>query len=202
MDCPACGSSNIITGKKWCICDDCGERFSAAEKASDTMVFFFSYSHKEKEICQMVQEAFLQRGHKVWIDQEKIKEGDDWREKIAQGILSSNGVIAFLSRNSVRDPGVCLNELSIAVGVRGGNIKTVLLEREENVRPPSSISHLQWLDMSAWRTEQAKGEESFHVWFRKKMEKLIAVAESPETLTDDATAKNAGTGRHKNRMEK
>lgn len=181
MDCPACGSSNIITGKKWCICDDCGERFSAAEKASDTMVFFFSYSHKEKEICQMVQEAFLQRGHKVWIDQEKIKEGDDWREKIAQGILSSNGVIAFLSRNSVRDPGVCLNELSIAVGVRGGNIKTVLLEREENVRPPSSISHLQWLDMSAWRTEQAKGEESFLVWFRKKMEKLIAVAESPET---------------------
>ena len=166
------------------------------------MVFFFSYSHQEKEICQMVQEAFLQRGHKVWIDQEKIKEGDDWREKIAQGILSSNGVIAFLSRNSVRDPGVCLNELSIAVGVRGGNIKTVLLEREENVRPPSSISHLQWLDMSAWRTEQAKGEESFHAWFRKKMEKLIAVAESPETLTDDATAKNAGTGRHKNRMEK
>ena len=75
MDCPACGSSNIITGKKWCICDDCGERFSAAEKA--------------------------------------------------------------------------------------------------------------------------KGEESFHVWFRKKMEKLIAVAESPETLTDDATAKNAGAGRQK-----
>ena len=29
-----------------------------------------------------------------------------------------------------RDPGVCLDELAIAIGVKGGNIQTVLVESE------------------------------------------------------------------------
>ncbi len=182
LQCPKCGADEIICGKKWCICDSCGERFlsdASAEKRS--LKLFFSYSHQEEEICSKIVEALRKRGHEIWFDREKIRPGNDWREEIANGILSSNGVIAFLSKTSVRDPGVCLNELSIAIGVRGSNIKTVLLEPENNVTPPSSISHIQWLDMSNWREEKAKGTSNFDTWFAKKMEELILTIESNES---------------------
>ncbi len=179
--CPACGSEEILIGKKWCICDECGKRFAApAVDSVEPLKLFFSYSHMEEEICRRILKVFEKRGHKIWFDREKISFGDDWREKIMEGILSSNGVIAFLSKNSVRDPGVCLNELSIAVAVKGGNIQTVLLEPEGITHPPASVSHRQWLDMSRWREELAKGDDSFRLWFDKKIDELLRVVESKE----------------------
>ena len=184
--CPRCGSAEIVPGKRWCICDDCGERFMRiGDKAANSLKLFFSYSHTEAVICEMISKYFTKRGHDVWIDKDRISPGDDWREKIAKGLVESNGVVAFLSERSVRDPGVCLNELSIAVGVRGGNIKTVLLEPEKKVTPPASISHIQWLDMSSWREEYAKGEAHFSEWFRVKMEQLTSIVEAPENLAFD-----------------
>ena len=56
-------------------------------------------------------------------------------------------MLSFLSKHSTRDLGVCLDEIAIAIGVKGGNIQTILVESETEVKPPASISHIQWLDM-------------------------------------------------------
>jgi len=145
------------------------------------MEVFLSYGHPEHEICVLrIVDALRQRGHKPWFDLEKLDTGD-WREKLAEGIGRSDAVVSCLSRHAVREPGVCLDELSIAVGVRGGNIQTILLEPEQVVEPPASLCHLQWLDMSQWREKLSAGEAVFRPWFDAHMARLFEVIESPES---------------------
>ena len=142
---------------------------------------FISYAHVEAEIVNRIFHGLKARGHDVWYDQQNIKHGDDWREKIARGIESSNGVLSFLSREAVKKDGVCLDELAIAVGVKYGNIHTVLLEKEEEVRPPSQLTHRQWLDMSDWQDMLRQGETVFQPWFDSKLADIIRVVESDES---------------------
>ena len=183
ISCVECGAHKIEVQGEICRCMNCGKLFLLPKTAQNfrPMKIFLSYGHPENDICLRIRDALKERGHLPWIDQEKIKQGDDWREKITDGILDSQGVISCLSKHSVREPGVCLDELSIAIGVRGGNIHTILLEREDKVVPPASVCHRQWLDMTSWREKLEAGEEIFKPWFNEKMSQLFEVIESPES---------------------
>ena len=81
-----------------------------------------------------------------------IKPGDDWRYAITKGINESRGVLACLSKHSIRVPGVCLDELRIAVSERSRTVATVILESPESVSPPLSVAHIAPFDLSAWRS--------------------------------------------------
>ena len=98
------------------------------EKAEKNMSVFFSYGHDCEEIVLKIKEDLEKYGFQIWMDRSEIKSGNEWREKITAGILNSDMVVAFLSSHALRKGGVCLNELSIAVGCKYGHIKTVLLE--------------------------------------------------------------------------
>lgn len=181
--CPRCGSNDIFFKGSRCLCGKCGKEFhlTVEEKTIPAMKLFLSYGHPEAVICKRIEQALQARGHSVWFDEEQITHGTDWRERITQGIKDSDGVISCLSKHSVRKPGVCLDELSIAIGVRGGNIKTILLEAEKDVRPPASLCHLQWLDMSRWRIYYEQGEAVFQPWFDQHMSQLFEIIESDES---------------------
>ena len=56
--------------------------------------------------------------------------------------MSSDVVLAGLSKHSTRNPGVCRDEINISIGVKGGNIKTILLEPVDVVAPPAMLSHI------------------------------------------------------------
>lgn len=142
---------------------------------------FISYAHAQDEIVAKIYEGLKKRGHDVWIDESEIKYGDDWREKIANGIESSNGVLSFLSKEAVRENGVCLDELAIAISVKYGNIHTVLLQKEEDVKPPAQLTHRQWLDMSEWKDKLAQGDAVFMLWFQPMLADIIRKIESPES---------------------
>src|ERR1019366_3372148 len=114
-------------------------------------------------------------------DKTEIKFGDEWRRAITDGILQSNRVLSFLSKHSTRDPGVCLDEIAIAIGTKGGNIQTILVESEREVKPPPSISHLQWLDMHDWKERRAAGEVAWEPWYQAKLTEIVAVVESDES---------------------
>lgn len=142
---------------------------------------FLSYGHDECDFRDMICEAIRARGHKVWFDAEQIVFNDSWRQKIEKGILTSDAVIGCLSKYSTRARSVCLDELSIAAGVRGGrNVYTLLLDKEDEVQPPSSVADRQWLDMSEWKTKRAQGDAVFKPWFAAKMQELFNTIESPE----------------------
>ncbi len=138
---------------------------------------FVSYGHTEEAVCGRIVEALRRRGHSVWFDRTHIKGGKDWREEITAGLLESDAVLFMLSRHSVRDPGVCLDEMSIAIGVKGGNYRTILLEPEETVSPPPALTARQWLDMSQWPGHMEDPEDP---WMLEKLAEVIEILESPE----------------------
>ena len=134
LRCPVCGSEDVAERNGKCVCWDCGHRFDspASETASDAgraevpMKIFMSYGHTEEEIVARIKERLEARGHEVWFDQSEIKSGDDWRESIAEGISSSNGVIACLSKHAFREGGVCHDEIDIAVSpAKDGEITAI-----------------------------------------------------------------------------
>lgn len=181
--CPYCRSEYIFFSKKrGCyLCEECGERFDEPLTERSAMRLFFSYGHdKNSVIVELIKAELEKRGHQVWIDKSEIRSGNDWREKITKGILDSDRVISFMSQHSVRRPGVCLDELRIALCVRGADIRTVLLESEGQVNPPASLSSRQWLDMSMWEEKYAQGGEAWYNWFREQMDALCASIESAE----------------------
>ena len=156
------------------------------EPAEESMTLFVSYAHREALICRLIVYALKARGHKVWFDELNIPHGSDWRSEILKGIERSSGVLSMLSRDAVKPGGVCLDELSIAVGVRGGNIRTVLIEQD--VTPPPTIMSRQWLDLTEWQKFRNLGaaDESllknpeFIKWFGEKIRLLIEMLETRE----------------------
>ncbi len=146
------------------------------------MRIFLSYGHDGNEyLIRRIKADLENRGHDVWFDKSEIKFGDEWRRAITDGILQSNRVLSFLSKHSTRDPGVCLDEIAIAIGVKGGNIQTILVESEREVNPPPSISHIQWLDMHDWQEHRATDESAWEPWYQAKLAALVAVVESDES---------------------
>ena len=148
------------------------------------MKIFLSYGHDsnapliEKIKDYLSKDADGNLRHEVWIDTSEIKAGKDWREKITNGILESDVVLAGLSEHSTRIPGVCRDEISISIGVKGGNIKTILLESSDVVAPPAMISHVQWLDMSDWKEHIEEGFES--EYFHEKFRQIAEMVETPD----------------------
>ena len=180
LKCLKCGSEDVFQKQDGsCLCGACGHRFMPQQEPAEfvPMRLFISYGHKESEICRRIYQALKDRGHDPWFDERRICFGNDWRERIANGIEKSGSVVACLSQYSTREKGVCLDELAISVGVKGGNIVSILLE---DVNPPASVSHKQWLDMRGWEEKMAAGEDVFTPWFDAKMAELYAVLESKE----------------------
>ena len=142
------------------------------------MHLFFSYGHDcNSKIVERLKNDLEKESYKVWIDFDKIKAGNDWRRKITTGILESDMVFSFASKHSLRNPGVCLDELTIAVCVKGAQVQSILLEAD--VVPPSNLSHRQYIDMSSWKEHMDQGD--FEDWYALKYKEILSVINSPET---------------------
>lgn len=190
--CPFCGSEDIYFSKKRKIfvCEDCDETFSeqqmseasAPETPGGGLQLFFSYGHdRNRLLVERIKRDLEKRGHHIWIDTSEIKTGDHWRDDILNGVLKASSVIAFLSEHSTRNPGVCLDELKIAVCVKGAQVRTVLLEPESRIKPPATISDIQWLDMSSWSEMKKTSDAAFEQWYKEKFAELCRVIESAES---------------------
>lgn len=177
--CPQCCNELTQVGKFW-ICPEHGQ--VSLDKPVLQMRIFLSYGHDSNEelVCRI--KAYLEkRGHDVWFDKTEIKSGHDWRRSITEGIVDSNRVLFFLSKHSTCDPGICLDEIAIAIGVKGGNIQTILVENETEVKPPPSISHIQWLDMHDWEEKLAAGDAVWEKWYQEKLGEIVSVVESDDS---------------------
>ncbi|MCC6155343.1 MAG: toll/interleukin-1 receptor domain-containing protein [Candidatus Hydrogenedentes bacterium] len=164
MNCPQCDSANVMFSKKRMvhICEDCGHEFTFT-KPTTALRIFLSYGHDDnEELVRRIKGDLEARGHDVWFDKSPeegkgIRAGDDWRRAITDGIAKCQKFVSFLSKHSTRDPGVCRDEIAIAIGVKGGNIQTILVESEQEVQAPVNIGHIQWLDMHDWKIQRAAG---------------------------------------------
>lgn len=179
VHCPKCHQPPTRVGQFW-VCPEHGQ--ISQEKPFTALRLFLSYGHDaNEELVRRIKSDLEKRGHDVWFDKSEIKAGDDWRRAITDGITGSHKFVSFLSKHSTRDPGVCLDEVAIAIGVKGGNIQTILVESETEVKPPASISHIQWLDMHDWKERRAAGEAAWEEWYQAKLAEIVRVVESDES---------------------
>ena len=179
--CPFCASENYYYSKKrkMYFCEDCDASFEEPV-TSEGVRLFLSYGHDSNAgLVHKIKEHLIQKGFDVWIDTSEIPAGRDWRERIADGLMGSNGVLSFMSEHSMRDPGACLDEIRIAVCLRRAYIRTILLEDESRVRPPALISNMQYIDMSDWRDVP---DDQWDGYFNSKMTELT------DGLSDESLA--------------
>ncbi|MFM7164601.1 MAG: TIR domain-containing protein, partial [Planctomycetaceae bacterium] len=201
-NCPQCGSKDLLFSRRRnaYVCEHCRHEF-AAPTTSEPLRIFLSYGHDgNEELVRRIRRDLEKRGHDVWFDKSDVKDrgivaGDDWRRAITDGILKSNRVLSFLSRYSTRDPGVCRDEIAIAIGVKGGNIQTILVESEQEVQPPVNVGYIQWLDMHDWKERHGVlrsdkdergnvytvGDAEWEQWYQAKFDEIIRVVESDES---------------------
>ena len=147
--------------------------------ATRPKTIFFSYGHDDgKELVQLFKQDLEKRGHQIWFDEKDIGNWDDWKGKITQGIDSSHMAVAFISKHSIRDPGVCRNEIAIAMN-RFGTVYPILIEDGIEQDIPVTIQHLQWPDLSRWK-DIRNGKVPDIEWGRWYEEKLLSLIEKIE----------------------
>lgn len=153
------------------------------DKNLNSNKIFFSYGHDiNTPLVLKIKEDLEREGYAVWVDKHKIRAGDEWRKKIVEGLIDTDKVLSFLSVHSVRNPGVCLDELRIALGLKHGNIKTILLENEGSVSPPATVSDVQWLDLSDWKEHGDINSKEFNEWYSEKFNELRQLIENDESV--------------------
>ncbi|MCX8028274.1 MAG: toll/interleukin-1 receptor domain-containing protein, partial [Thermodesulfovibrionales bacterium] len=184
MQCSSCNSL-MTKGRRFWFCEECGNKVEISKETITTpkrLKIFLSYGHDKNEpLVMKIKHDIEALGHDVWIDKSEIKFTDDWRLAISEGIMSSDWFFSFLSKHSTRDPGVCLDEIGVAISVKGANLATILVESEKEVKPPTTISHIQWLDMHDWSEKGGFDSKEFKEWYEEKFTEIRKVLESETT---------------------
>ncbi len=150
---------------------------------------FFSYGHDEnKKLVDKFKKGLEESGYKIWMDYNGIGTWEDWRGKIVEGILNHDLAIVYLSEHSTRDSAanVCLNEIALILD-KPMKIKPILVESMDKVKPPITISHIQFLDLSEWRKiSNGKIEgEAFDRWYKEKLAEIIKGIEKDKEFSGD-----------------
>ena len=173
--CPHCLSKNIYYSKKLKIyrCEDCEENFDNPNTASGIKVFL-SYDHEKSHLIDKIEDYLNSHGYNCWRDKSDIKHGDDWRERITNGIYHSEQVISFVTKRAMRNGGVCVDEIKIAVTLKKPYIQVVRLE---NIEPPAFISHNHRVEMTDWADI---AEEQWDIYFERKMADLLQALQGEE----------------------
>jgi len=161
---------------------------AAPSSSSQRGQVFLSYGHDPActSLVRRVKADLEALGWKTWVDESGgITFGDDWRQAITRGIHESQHVLAFLSQHSTRKPGVCRQEVAIALGPKKGHVYTVLVESPKDVTPPLIISHLQWLDMQQWRTLQQADPAAADALYERSFPEIVRVLERNEPFAGE-----------------
>jgi len=189
--CPSCkGEAQFPFMRKQAafVCTNCGEEF---EKAPEQKIkrgkVFLSYGHDPacEEIVQRFEVDLRARGWDPWLDKKRIEFGSNWRSEITRGLQQSEHVLAFLSEHSTRKPGVCRQEVAIALGPGKCHVYTVLMESEARCTPPLIISHRQWLDMQRWQELATTNSAEFEALYQKSLAEILRVLERNEPFAGE-----------------
>ena len=153
---------------------------------------FLSYGHdpESSELANRLYNSLKADGYAPWMDKPPDGQGgidfnQDWRERIYSEIKDRSHMIALLSSHSTRKPGVCREEIALAIGPLNTRIYTVLVQPAEEVTPPLIVSRRQWLDMSTWRAEMKKGPENFDLWYQERYEEILRVLQGNASFSGD-----------------
>lgn len=136
---------------------------------------FLSYGRRDsEEIAQRLKHDLEKLDYEIWIDRSEIKVGTAWMNQIANGLNSSQAVVALLSPHSVRVSGVdgadsdsiCLDELAYARDCPGRILPVMVAE----CQVPLILYRLHYIDLRSW----SLGSESYQSGLRSIVDGIEA----------------------------
>ena len=165
-------------------------------KVAKPLKIFISYGHEidvkddngnliypepnNESVVRIIKTFLESRGHEVWLDKERIKPGSEWRKSIYEGVEWSDVALICLSRKAMKPNGVCRDEISIALGVRGGNMFPIKLEALEDSEYPAYLLNRQlftrFMDWRLHWTENSIDE----AWLDQNLEELAKALEEKD----------------------
>ena len=166
------------------------------DKAVKPLKIFISYGHEidvkddngnplypepnNESVVRKIKAYLESRGHEIWLDREKIQKGDDWRRSIYEGVEWSDVAMICLSRKAMKPNGVCRDEISIALGVRGGNMFPVKLEALKDSEYPAYLLTRQlFMEFMDWRSHWTENRID-EAWLDRNLEELAQSLEEKE----------------------
>ncbi len=103
------------------------------------MKVFISYSHKNELLAREVAKALEQAGLDVWDAEREIMPGDNWAEKIAEGLKESEAMVVLLTPDAVQSRAV-RHEIDYALGKKSFDKRLIpVLVGEPERFPENSI---------------------------------------------------------------
>ena len=119
-----------------------------------TRFIFISYGRDDaSDLAEKLKKELEEKGHEVWMDICKIRDGKDWEYEIEQAIEKCDVFLSLLSPHAVRRPdGVCLDEISFA----RYNGKRIIPVMVIPCKPPLCIYRLDWIDFRELKIDDQK----------------------------------------------
>lgn len=106
-------------------------------------VVFISHSHEDGDFAELLQHKLNNAGINSWLDNERLKIGQDWREEIDSGIANSLAVVVIMTPDAKNSEYVTY-EWSFAWG-KGVRVFPVML-KQTTLHP--RLESLQYLNFS------------------------------------------------------
>lgn len=149
------------------------------EKNFTPLLIFISYGRDEfADYAERLKEDLEARGHDVWFDKDRLREGRDWEAYINEGLdwvrqyTATGRVIFIVTPHSVRLPdGYCLNEIAKALTLSVPIVPVMFV----NCEPPLSLYRLQYLDMQDCYPPHTKTAQ-----YSNQLERLVHALEDQQ----------------------
>jgi len=120
---------------------------------------FLSYSSKDRDIGLQVKAALEAKGHSVWFDQDQIKGGDFYADRIPKGIREADIFLLLVTSNSVGDDRIQKqgsHEISREIGL-AQDYKRKIIPLKADTTPAAAFNDefeyqlriYQWIDICA-----------------------------------------------------
>ena len=104
---------------------------------------FISYSRKDTEFAQRLNESFAAQNMEAWVDWQDIPPSVDWFKEIEKGIEETDIFIFIISPDSINSK-VCAEEVAHAIK-NGKRIAPVVCRDIDMGEAPATIKHLNWV---------------------------------------------------------
>lgn len=108
---------------------------------------FLSYSRHDQEFVDTIARNLEGQGLQVWVDQQDIAAGEEWRAAITNAISVCDAFLVILSPNCVASKNV-VKELSIAESKDRHIIPIMFQTCEISPEMEYQLAGLQWIDFS------------------------------------------------------
>lgn len=112
---------------------------------------FLSYAKEDIGFVEKLYERLTEMHFDVWVDFMRLRPGDNWKAKIAEGIAECRYFMAVVSRNSTSKVGYVQKELKEGLAILDlhpeSSIFLIPIRIDETIPASRQLQDLQWVDM-------------------------------------------------------